>query len=127
MAETLKADLLVVDKVTVDLLQKYDLVGFGSGIYFQKHHRTLLELVKNLPNDMKQRAFVFSTSGMGTVKYNHPLEVRLREKGFELTSSFACKGFDTWGIMKLFGGLGKGRPNQQDLQQAKTFAENLIK
>jgi flavodoxin len=41
--------------------------------------------------------------------------------------SFACKGLDTFGIMKLIGGVAKGRPNEKDLQEARIFAKGLLK
>ena len=40
---------------------------------------------------------------------------------------FACKGLNTAGPLKLIGGIAKDRPNSEDLQAAKTFAQNIIK
>jgi hypothetical protein len=31
------------------MLAEYDLIGFGSGIYYGKHHKTLLDFVAGLP------------------------------------------------------------------------------
>jgi hypothetical protein len=38
---------------------------------------------------------------------------------------FSCNGWDTWGPLKLVGGTNKGRPNEQDLQEARVFARGL--
>jgi len=63
MAVELAADLLSLDQVQSRSLAEYDLIGFGSGIYFMKHHKTLLQFVDTLPAGMGKPAFVFSTSG----------------------------------------------------------------
>lgn len=62
MAEAINADLRKVEEVTPAMLEEYDLIGFGSGIYYGKHHKTLLDFVAGLPQQGKA-AFVFSTSG----------------------------------------------------------------
>ena len=125
MANALQATLLKPGEVNVERIAECDLVGFGSGIYFRKHHRTLLALVDRLATTSGRKAFVFSTSGQGSSKYNQPLISRLIEKGFDVISSFSCKGFDTWGPIGLLGGMSKGRPNEEDLKQAENFARTL--
>ena len=62
MAEVLDADVLEPANIDVTTLDKYDLVGFGSGIYGWKHHNSLLNLVDKLPHTNK-KAFIFSTRG----------------------------------------------------------------
>ena len=41
MAQVLDAKLLKLGEVNVHNLSEYDLIGFGSGIYFGKHHENL--------------------------------------------------------------------------------------
>ena len=126
MAEILDADLLKPRKVDADALSKYDLIGFGSGIYFWKHHKSLLDLVDDLIV-LNKKAFVFSTRGIGPVwVYHRPLKKRLREKGFDIIGEFSCRGFDTVGPLKLIGGINKGRPNGKDLEHAENFAKSLL-
>lgn len=73
-----------------------------------------------------KKVFVFSTSGQGKTKYNGFVEQKLKEKGFNVVGSFACKGYDTFGPFKLIGGIAKGRPNDKDFQNAKDFAKKLM-
>ena len=117
MAEALSAELFKPAEVNPETLGNYDLVGFGSGIYNGKHHQDLFELVARIPASQGNRVFVFSTSGFGTTKPNEKLIKELVAKGFKVIGDFACKGFDTAGINKLYGGAAKGRPNQADLQE----------
>jgi len=134
MAEFLDAKLVKPHEVNTTTLSKYDLIGFGSGIYFFKHHRALLNLVDEMPRAENKKAFVFSTRGIGLVWFYHrPLEKKLKEKGFDIVGGFSCRGFDTYlfdkyiHLLKFTGGLNKERPNEKDLENAKNFTQDLLK
>ncbi|HIE43486.1 MAG TPA: flavodoxin, partial [Candidatus Omnitrophica bacterium] len=60
MAKVLEAKLLKPHKVDINTLSRYDLIGFGSGIYYHKHHGSLLNLVERLPDLKGKKAFIFS-------------------------------------------------------------------
>jgi flavodoxin len=125
MAEVLEADLIPIADAKPEMPAQYDLVGFGSGIYFGKHHKTLLGFVDTLPPVTQKRAFVFSTSGDGKIKHHAALKEQLVKKGFMVVDEFCCQGWDTVGPLKLFGGINKGRPNENDLEGARAFAREL--
>ena len=130
IAKALDADLKKTDQTDPNGLSDYDLVGFGSGIFYGKHHKSLLELADKLPSTNK-KAFIFSTSGrtegkiMNTENFHKSLKAILTAKGFNIVGEFNCAGFDTFGPLKLVGGISKGRPNQEDLKKAEDFANNL--
>lgn len=129
MANILDADLLQMKQVDASMLEQYDLIGFGSGIYFGKHHKSLLDFVDMLPMLRNKKAFVFSTSGLGKIPFVHnfdkPLRKKLQRKGFDIIGEFSCRGLDTYRATKLVGGVNKGRPNAEDLRQAEDFASGL--
>jgi len=129
MANVLGADLLPVQQVDADTLERYDLIGFGSGIYFGRHHESLLDLVQKLPAVKDKKAFIFSTSGLRKIPFFHdfdrPLRERLQHKGFNIAGEFSCRGLDTYRATRLVGGVNKGRPNAEDLKQAEEFARGL--
>ncbi|HUV53720.1 MAG TPA: flavodoxin family protein [Candidatus Krumholzibacteriaceae bacterium] len=125
ISRSLSADLLNLDEASIESLENYDKIGFGSGIYLTKHHKKLFEFINALPAQENKKAFVFSTSGTGLKMFNNPLESKLREKGFQVTGSFMCKGYDTHGASKFIGGINKGRPNEDDIKNATLFAETL--
>lgn len=128
IAETLHCEMLKAETVDAgDILKNYDLIGFGSGIYAGKFHKSMFDLIDLLPNMPLTKAFVFSTSGIGKKSYNKQMKSKLEEKTFKIIGDFACRGFDTFGPFKFIGGLAKGRPNLHDLHVAKTFAQKLIK
>jgi len=129
IANILDADLLQVEQADASMLEQYDLIGFGSGIYFGKHHKILLDFVDRLPVLRNKKAFIFSTSGLGKIRVIHnfdkPLREKLQRKGFDIIGEFSCRGYDTYRATKLVGGMNKGRPNSEDLRQAEDFARGL--
>jgi flavodoxin len=127
MAAVLHAEVVSPHDVDIAALDGYDLIGFGSGIAFGKHYKGLLKLVDGLPVDSK-KAFVFSTRGAPRQGSHHDaLKRQLEGKGVTIVGEFSCRGFDTYGAMKLIGGIAKGRPNEQDLREAQEFAKSLEK
>jgi flavodoxin len=125
MIEDLDADYIHTVHAKPETPEAYDLIGFGSGIYFMKHHKTLLQYVESLPTITQKRAFVFSTSGDGKIKHHAALKEKLVNHGFTIVDEFCCKGWDTFGPLKLIGGINKGRPDDKDLAAARAFAQGL--
>ena len=121
-------------------IQKYQLIGFGSGIYSESFHKAMLDFVDKLPVSKGKKAFLFSTDGAprGLMKDDHPMakeqlrknhlkiKERLEAKDFEIIGEFNCAGLNKNSFLKLFGGINKGRPNSQDLSNAKKFAQELL-
>jgi len=129
-AKVLDAEIKTPQQINPEELQEYNLVGFGSGIYGEKHHRTLLDLADKLPEVTDRRAFIFSTSaimGKDKVAKDHlTLREILQSKGYVIVDEFACKGFNTNSFLKYVGGMNKGRPNAEDLKHAEEFAKSLL-
>lgn len=128
MAQELEADIeSVFDLKNLDF-SGYDLIGLGSGIYFGKHHEAIINLVDKLENIKNKRFFIFSTSGSGENifnNFNKPLKNKLLSKDVRIVGTFNCRGYDNIVPFKYIGGLNKGRPNEKDLEEARTFARSL--
>jgi flavodoxin len=62
-AKPLGAEVKTPPEVDPNGLFEYDLIGFGSGIYFGKHHKVLLDFAEKVPQVTNKKAFIFSTSG----------------------------------------------------------------
>jgi flavodoxin len=131
MANALGADLKKVGEFNTKNLAEYDLVGFGSGIFYGKHRKSLLEMVANMPH-LNKKAFIFSTSGnqneKRTPNCHKALRVALQNKGVTIIDEFNCPGYDTFILARIIGGgrgISKGRPNEEDLKKAQTFSEDL--
>ena len=139
MAKVLDAQVKSPQQTSPEELNQYDLIGFGSGIDSEKHHKELLDFADELPQVTDKKAFIFSTCGAPMkfmeldktefTKYvakNHSsLREKLQSKGYMIVDEFSCAGFNTNSFNKLFGGINKGRPNAEDLKHAEEFAQNL--
>ena len=128
-AKVLDAQIKMPQEINPEELQEYSLIGFGSGIYGEKHHKSLLDLADKLQQVTNKKVFIFSTSaimGKEKVANDHStLREKLQSKGYMIVDEFACKGFNTNSFMKYLGGMNKGRPNTEDLRHAEEFALNL--
>lgn len=146
IAEVLDAQIRTPQQLRPEELLDYDLIGFGSGIYGEKHHISLIDLADKLPQVTNKKAFIFSTNGTPAVagkvsgrdgvpgsklkeyenKFHMPLRVKLQSKGYIIIDEFSCGGLNTNSFLKLFGGLNKGRPNAEDLEHAEEFTQKLM-
>lgn len=132
IARILRAKLMHIDKIQDHkLLDGYEMIGFGSGIYYGRYHKKIYGLISSLPKPYTKKAFIFATSGMKEGKrfnrYNHALSEQLKERGLDVVGEFSCRGHDSWGLLKIVGGLNRGRPNKEDMAQAASFAYSLKK
>lgn len=128
LAGGLDGEIVEPEQVAPEALDAFDLVGFGSGIYFNSPHARLRDLVKRLPQREAQPAFVFFTSGAPEpplLGYTRPLRSSLERKGFRVLDTFSCRGLDTVGPLRFIGGINKGHPNEGDLRRADEFARAL--
>lgn len=137
IAEELDAEIKDPSQVNLDDLHKYDLIGFGSGIYDDKHHLSLLKLVDTFPEEKNKKVFLFSTSGIPVSilgskfmydylpKAHSALKEKLESKGYKVLGDFISAGFNTNVFLKYFGGVNKKRPNEEDLGKAKGFARKI--
>jgi flavodoxin len=127
LADALDAQIKRPQQVDPETLPEYDLVGFGSGIYGGELHKAVLKLADQAPQVSGRKAFIFSTStNTWDVAGNHAsLREKLEAKGYTILGDFNCAGFNTNSFIRFFGGVGRGRPNAQDLARAREFAEGL--
>lgn len=127
IAEMLSSKLVKPNEIDVNSLNDYDLIGFGSGIYFFKHHQSILDFAEKLPPTPGKKIFLFSSAGLPQLKsvWHCALRNILKKKGFTIAGEFTCAGHDEVSFLKRLGGINKGRPNENDIDKAKQFADSL--
>ncbi len=122
-----ECEIEVVDatKVKEKDLKEYDLIGFASGIFYTKFAAPVLGFASvNLP--MNKDVFFIATAGNTNKGNFKSIEAIANEKKCNVVGKFQCKGFDTYGPMKLIGGINKDRPNEEDLKSAVDFYKGII-
>lgn len=121
-----KHDVTALDATEVkdtDLTQ-YDAVGFASGIYYSKFHKTVLSFAeKNLPEGKK--VFFLYTYGAKKDGYTRAITEAVGKHHAKILGEYGCFGFNTFGPFKLIGGMAKGHPDDQELRGAVAFYESL--
>lgn len=126
IAETGDVTLIDVTKNSTYDLSEFDLIGFASGIYYQRFSEKVLDYAKNnLPSNKK--VFFVYTCGIKLHSYTNSIRAVANEKNAEVVGMYGCPGFDTFGPFKILGGIRKGRPNENDIAKAVQFFKEISK
>lgn len=105
-------------------LSSYDRIGFASGIYYSKFQKTLLEYAnKYMPNN-KETFFIY-TYGAEKVGYTNAIKEAVNKHNAKVLGEFGCFGFNTFGPFKLIGGIAKGHPDSNDIDNVLKFYKEL--
>jgi flavodoxin len=149
IADGLKGEevkLLKIEDIDPSTLKNYDLVVLGSGIYAGKIHKKVSDFMKNISEYPQKFAF-FNThqSPKAYQKAFSRLSKMIEENNSIVIGEFDCIG-ENIGIPKettlkmleklppverkkqeKYLKMTKGRPNEQDLANAREFGESLLK
>ena len=140
-------DMIPVKDVDPKTLNSYDIVFLGSGVYASRIDKSVLTLVKKAVPDLPAKLAYFCTHASLKL-YQEPFKRItgvIKKHDCEIISEFDCVG-ENLGI-PLDTQLGmleklpedqrekaikdmekmKGRPNEVDLENAKSFAISLVK
>jgi flavodoxin len=139
-------ELISIKDLDPSILNSYDLVFLGSGVYASRVHKSILDLIKNAPK-LPPKIVYFCTHA--SLKfYQKPFDkiTKLLEKqDCSILGSFDCVG-ENLGMPKekqieMLNRLPLeqrekakeerektiGRPNNEDLENAKEFAQSILK
>ena len=133
LAGALGATAVDASSVTAEVARQASLIGFGSGIFFGKHHQILLTCAAKCRYSNGTKSFIFSTAGfpyklarIAGIDFHRELRQLLTGNGFEVVGEFSCPGYDTYGPFGIIGGIARGHPNAVDLERARAFALQLL-
>ena len=105
-------------------LGSFDTVGFASGIYYSKFHKSVLEFAKNNLPEGKKVFFVY-TYGAEKEGYTKAIREAIADKNANILGEYGCFGFNTFGPFRLIGGIARNHPNEQELDGAVQFYKSL--
>ena len=125
MAEEGGAALVDLSTQPEAALEEYDLIGFASGIYGFSFHPSVVQFARErLPRG--KRVFCVCTYGGAKGMGAKEIVRAAQEKGCAVLGEFGCRGYNTFGPFRLFGGTGKGKPDEGDLQRARAFIRGIM-
>lgn len=105
-------------------LSKYDRIGFASGIYYSKFHKSLLSYAQNQMPDGKETFFIY-TYGAEKKGYTNAITDAVKKHHANILGEFGCFGFNTFGPFKLIGGIAKGHPDADDIDRVLAFYKGI--
>ena len=105
-------------------LSGYDRIGFASGIAYGKFYPQLLAyMTEKLPAG--KPVFFVCTYGLRRGGYFDAVRQSAADKGCAVLGEYGCLGYDTYGPLRLIGGLAKGHPDAGELAAAAEFYRTL--
>ena len=113
----------ITNNPTTDL-SGYDRIGFASGIYYSKFQKALLKYAEEHMPEGKETFFIY-TYGAEKKGYTNAIREAVSKHNAKVLGEFGCFGFNTFGPFKLIGGIAKGHPDNDDLNNALKFYETL--
>lgn len=125
MSRKLNCRLINCEQALSENLEKYKIIGLGSGIYFTSHHPKLFDAAAKI--NSLQKAFIFSTHGSPFLgKYHNSLKASLSKQGVPVIGEFSCRGYDCTGPFIIIGGGNKGKPDEKDERKAAKFVSKIL-
>ncbi len=101
-------------------LSKYDLIGFASGVAFGKFYNEIYTLaIDKMP--FEKDVFFLFTAGAPVGDPARDIKTVARQRGNRIHGAYCCRGFDTFGLLKLVRGINKGCPTEEDIKGAVDY------
>ena len=120
IANEKEVDLIDVTETEEADLSGYDRIGFASGIYYGSFAKQVLNFAKkNLPEG--KPVFLIETCGSPRKGYFDAIREIAEEKNCNVIGEFEALGYDTYGPLKIVGGMKKGHPTKEEIEEAVRF------
>lgn len=105
-------------------LRSYDRIGFASGIYYSKFHKSVLKIAEECLPAGKQIFFIY-TYGAEKKGYTSAIIDAASSHAPRILGEYGCLGFNTFGPFRLIGGIAKNHPTPNDIQGVIDFYGEL--
>jgi len=107
-------------------LEEYDLIGIASGIAYGKFYKKIEKVTEEKMPEGKN-VFLMYTCGNPLTDYAKSIKRILSKKKCNILGTYYCRGYDTYGPLKLIGGINKESPTEDEIQGAVKFYGEIIK
>ena len=107
-------------------LQAFDLLGFGTPVYYFQIPINVLECIENLLNENKIKSFAFLINGTYAWNAGDMLKKALLQRGFNISGWFYSHGAGYFFPYNKLGCLASpGHPTSEDLARAQKFGYDI--
>jgi flavodoxin len=103
---------------------KYDVVGFASGIAFSRFYEHVNEVAKHIPAGKK--VFYIYTCAKNDKDFAANIKQIVEERGGKSLGTYGCRGYNTFGPLKLVGGMNKANPTVDEIEAAIEFYKKVV-
>ncbi len=103
--------------------EDYDLVGFASGIAYSRFYDPVTRAAELIPGGKK--VFFIYTCAKNDKDFSAGIREAAKRRGAVCLGSYGCRGYNTYGPLKLIGGMNKNNPNEDELKEAVEFVRGL--
>ena len=118
------ADLVEADIVDENFhWEDYDLIGFASGIAYSRFYDYVMHAAELIPNG--KNVFFIYTCAKNDKDFSAGIKKIAANRGAVCLGSYGCRGYNTYGPLKLIGGMNKNNPSEDELKAAVDFVKNL--
>ena len=120
-------ELINIKYDKIENIKEYDLIGFGTPVYYYRLPFLVEDYLKSLP-DLKNKP-VFSFITYGTYYFDVPIKIDniLNDKNTITLGFFSARGADKYlGYLQQGVLFSNNHPNKQEIGEAKTFAKSII-
>ncbi len=103
--------------------QDYNLIGFASGIAYSRFYDHVTHAAEMLPRG--KNVFFIYTCAKNDKDFSKGIKEVATQRGAVCLGSYGCRGYNTYGPLKLIGGMNKNNPDEDELKAAVDFVRNL--
>ena len=102
----------------------FDLIGFASGLDFGKFYPAVTDTAKKLPQG--KTVYALYTCAKDNLQYGDEIKNIALQAGCGYAGKFGCKGYNTYGPLKLIGGMNKKHPDSEDIKKLCRFYGKIL-
>lgn len=124
ISERCGVDLIDVNVQQQTDLSCYEIIGFASGIDFGRFYDGVERfLEEHLPAG--KRVFFLYTCARPGGDFTKKMRTLALEREAVLMGEYGCRGYNTYGPLKLIGGMNKHHPTESEVETAISFYEEI--
>ena len=126
IAARLGVDLIDANAQQQADLSRYALIGFASGIDFGRFYGTVERFLEEHLPEGKKVFFLYTCAKTGG-DFTKSVRTLALERDAVLMGEYGCRGYNTYGPLKLIGGMNKRHPTESEIEAAVSFYEEIAR